>query len=63
MGIKAYLDAVDSTFGIGIDYAQLVKIYGPDPHEDERPYSPPVGIGTERTVVCGDPDPAYISTS
>ena len=29
-GLKAYLDAVDGAFGGDIDYAQLVKIYGPE---------------------------------
>jgi len=29
----------------------------------EKRYSPPVCLGTERTVVHGNPDPAHISTS
>jgi IS1 family transposase len=63
-GNKAYLEAVDSTFGIGIDYAMLVKIYGPDPNEGAaHRYSPPVCIGCETNVVSGHPDPAHISTS
>ncbi|MFI5394490.1 MAG: DDE-type integrase/transposase/recombinase [Candidatus Binatia bacterium] len=62
-GHKAYLDAVDSTFGIGIDYAMLVKLYGKDPNEAEHRYSPAVCIGTERTVISGEPDPDHISTS
>ena len=41
----------------------LVKIYGPDPKEDERRYSPAVCIGCETNVVCGEPDPEHISTS
>ncbi len=62
-GHRAYLDAVDSTFGIGIDYAMLVKLYGADPNDTEHRYSPAVCIGTERNVVSGDPDPDHISTS
>lgn len=62
-GHKAYLDAVDSTFGIDIDYAMLVKLYGKDPNDAEHRYSPAVCIGTERTVISGDPDPEHISTS
>jgi hypothetical protein len=33
-GPRAYLEAVESTFGYrGIDHAMLVKLYGPDPSE------------------------------
>ncbi len=62
-GNRAYLDAVDSTFGIGIDYAMLIKLYGPDPNEAEHRYSPAVCIGTEVNTVCGNPDPDHVSTS
>jgi IS1 family transposase len=61
-GHKACLEAVDSTFGIGIDYAMLVKVYGEDPSAEKR-YSPAVCLGTERHVVTGNLDPAHISTS
>jgi IS1 family transposase len=62
-GHHAYLDAVESTFGYrGIDYAMLVKLYGPDPQEDEKRYSPAKCIGCERHTVFGDPDPDHIST-
>ena len=59
-GHRAYLDAVDGAFGTMIDYAMLVKQYGT---ASEKRYSPPVCLGTERTVVHGNPDPAHISTS
>jgi IS1 family transposase len=61
-GHKAYLSAVDSAFGIGIDYAMLVKIYGAAP-EGETRYSPAVCIGAEPHAVVGNPDPKHISTS
>jgi len=61
-GHSSYLVAVDRAFGGDIDYAMLVKIYGQDPQPDKR-YSPAVCLGTERTVISGDPDPALISTS
>jgi IS1 family transposase len=61
-GHRAYLDAVDGAFGTSIDYAMLVKQYGTAPEAEKR-YSPAVCIGTERTVIHGDPDPAHISTS
>ena len=62
-GHKAYLSAVEDVFGIGIDYAMLVKLYGADPKEDQRRYSPAVCTGIEKNVVTGDPDPDHISTS
>src|SRR6266852_4908216 len=60
-GHRAYLDAVDGAFGTMIDYAMLVKQYGTAPEAEKR-YSPPVCLGTERTVIHGNPDPAHIST-
>src|SRR6476660_856245 len=30
-GHKAYLDAIEGSFGADVDYAMLVKIYGADP--------------------------------
>ena len=44
-----------------MDFAQLVKLYGPS--GDERRYSPPVCTGMTSTVRSGDPDPKHISTS
>ncbi len=61
-GHRAYLDAVDGAFGTMIDYAMLVKQYGTAPEAEKR-YSPSVCLGTERTVIHGNPDPAHISTS
>jgi len=62
-GHKAYLDAVESAFGDNIDYAMLVKLYGPNPNEDQRRYSPAECVGSEAKVVTGKPDAAHISTS
>jgi len=61
-GHKAYLDAVDGAFGTSIDYAMLVKVYGSAPEAEKR-YSPPVCLGTERTVIHDTPDLEHISTS
>lgn len=61
-GHKAYLIAVEMTFGDDIDYAQLPKIYGQAP-EGERRYSPAVCIGAQKREVTGNPDPKHISTS
>lgn len=61
-GHHVYLDAVDAAFARDIDYAMLVKQYGTSPEAQKR-YSPPVCLGTERTVMRGRPDPEHISTS
>ncbi len=61
-GHKAYLYAVDVAFGDGVDYAQLVKLYGPSP-EGQRRYSPAECTGIIKTRVLGDPDMKHVSTS
>ena len=43
-GLKAYVDAIDTAFGGEVDYAQLIKIYGPAP-EGPRRYSPAERLG------------------
>lgn len=61
-GNTIYLQAVEDAFGGDIDYAMLVKLYGVDPEAEKR-YSPPKCLGTERTRINGNPDPAHVSTS
>jgi hypothetical protein len=61
-GYKAYLNAVEDAFGAGIDYAQLVKIYGEMPHPPGR-YSPAECIGAEKHPITGRPDPKHIDTN
>jgi len=61
-GHRAYLLAVEEAFGAEADYAMLVKLYGPGPRDPGR-YSPAQCIGTEATVIQGQPDPKHISTS
>ncbi len=62
-GHKMYLSAVEEAFGGQVDYAQLVKMYGPAPEGPEVRYSPAQCIGCERTAVSGNPDPEHVSTS
>ena len=62
-GHKVYLNAVENVFGIDIDYAMLVKVYGKTSKEEETRYSPATCMGTETHVVRGNPDPKHISTS
>jgi IS1 family transposase len=61
-GHRAYLDAVDSAFPSGIDYAMLVKMYGTPP-EGQRRYSPALCLSAETSVISGNPDPDHINTS
>jgi IS1 family transposase len=61
-GHKPYLEAVEGAFGADIDYAMLIKIYGPEPG-GERRYSPAVCSGAEKRVIQGRPDTDHISTS
>jgi IS1 family transposase len=62
-GFPGYLKAVEEAFGWnGVDYAMLVKVYGPG-LETDRGYSPPVCNGAIKTWVMGKPDRAVVSTS
>ena len=63
-GHKAYLEAVEGTFGDDVDYAQLVKIYGSeDGVSSDKRYSPAECTGARKRRVEGNPDPKYVSTS
>jgi len=66
-GHHAYLVAVQEAFGHQIDWAQLVKLYGPkkggDDGSPERKYSPERFIGVKIGKVIGNPEPEAISTS
>lgn len=60
-GHRAYAEAVEGAFGMDVDYAMLIKIYGQDSFD--RKYSAGECIGTQTAVLSGDPDPKHISTS
>jgi IS1 family transposase len=63
-GYRPYLQAVDSAFGIDIDYAQLVKYYGEHVSASpERKYSPGDFCGAKVSKITGHPDPDAVSTS
>ena len=61
-GHKAYLEAVEGAFGADVDFAQLVKLYGPTITAPGR-YSPAECIGARKQRVEGNPDIAHVSTS
>jgi IS1 family transposase len=66
-GHRAYLQAVEDTFGADIDYAMLVKLYGTGPATTDdaagRRYSPAECVGTRTDNIAGNPDPKHVSTS
>jgi IS1 family transposase len=64
-GHGVYLGAVLGAFGIDVDYAQLIKIYGPtiDAAGPERKYSPGECCGIRKQRLLGQPIKAMVSTS
>ena len=62
-GHSAYLNAIDGAFGIDVDFAQLVKLYGPVPEAVKGRYSPAQCIGARKHLVMGNPKPEHVSTS
>jgi IS1 family transposase len=61
-GHKAYLEAVEGAFGGDVDFAQLVKMYGPTITAPGR-YSPAECTGIKKIRREGNPDIAHVSTS
>ena len=61
-GHKAYAIAVEGVFGMDVDYAMLIKLYGSPANADTR-YSPGECIGIETQIKSGNPDAKHISTS
>ena len=63
-GLLAYLEAVEGVFGADVDFAQLIKVYGPaQGDEHERRYSPATCRGIRVNEVTGRPDRDHIATS
>ena len=61
-GFNAYVGGVEESFGADVDYAQLIKEFGPEDPDRAR-YAPPVVIGVTQVVVNGFPNREDISTS
>jgi hypothetical protein len=57
-----YREAVEAAFGSIADYAQVVKTFASENPGPGR-YSPPRVSEVVSTVISGDPDPEWISTS
>ena len=64
-GFMPYVGAVEESFGIDIDYAMLVKMYGGERSESAGPawYGPAHAIDARPVSIMGDPDEELISTS
>lgn len=63
-GHGPYLRAVEGAFGIDVDFAQLVKLYGALPGQSaEVRYSPAKCVGARKEAFKGSPDPKHVSTS
>lgn len=63
-GNRAYLSAIkNAPPNLEVDYAMLIKHYGPAPDAGERRYSPAECIGTTIGTVQGTPDYRDVSTS
>jgi len=60
-GHKAYLEAVEGTCGGDVDFAELVKLYGPTITAPGR-YSPAECTGIKKIRREGNPDIAHVST-
>lgn len=62
-GLRVYEGVVEDAFGAGVDYGQLVKVFGNTPREGAARYNPGECKGTFKRTVEGNPDPVHISTS
>ncbi len=62
-GLRAYVEAVESAFGSEVDFAQIVKTYGHEEVSDNRRYSAPEFVSSEKKVITGHPNERLISTS
>lgn len=63
-GLKLYLKPMEAAFGADVDYAMLVKMYGPsEGNQHERRYSSGQCTGAIKGTVSGNPDERHVSTS
>ncbi len=62
-GLTAYVAAMESAFGGDVDYAQIIKIYGHEEVSNNRRYSAPEFVSSEKKIFVGNPDVRLISTS
>jgi len=62
--LRAYVEAVELSFGADVDFAQIIKTYEiDDSSTPERKYSPSEVVTVEKRRVSGEPDMRLASTS
>ena len=64
--MNSYEDAIETVFGMDVDYAQIVKAYASEDgkyYNPERRYSQPRIASSKKTYITGSPEYALISTS
>ncbi len=64
-GLKAYIEAIEESFGADVDYAQVIKEYAKmgGGCQQERKYSPSVCTKIEKRAVEGSPDLSSANTT
>jgi IS1 family transposase len=63
-GLRHYTEGVPEAFGLSVDFAQLVKLFGDfGQHDADARYSPSPIVEVISKVRTGNPDPDHISTS
>jgi transposase-like protein/IS1 family transposase len=63
-GLRHYTEGVPDAFGLNVDFAQLVKLFGDyGQHDADARYSPSPIVEVISKVRTGNPDPDHISTS
>jgi IS1 family transposase len=62
-GLRSYVEAIEKSFGADVDFAQIVKTYGREEVSDNRRYSAPEFVSSEKKVITGNPNQNLISTS
>jgi IS1 family transposase len=63
-GLRAYVEAVEQSFGADVDFGQIVKTYAAiESNSPQRRYSPPELVNITKNVIMGNPEDALISTS
>src|SRR5258706_239669 len=64
-GLRAYPEHTEKALEMNVDYEMIIKIYGHDSvlHHQERRYSAPDIVSTEKRNMMGPPDMDLVSTS
>jgi IS1 family transposase len=63
-GLKAYVEAIERSFGANVDYGQVIKTYGVETSiQPQRRYSAPEITSMEKKAITGRPNFDLISTS